>query len=118
MTTDDNRFFPSGAQRDNDTGKLRMSLVPQEELNRVMKRFLDGTMKYGENNWMNGMPLEVYYDCSHRHLAAWWRGEDDEDHAAAAVWNILCAMWTESHLHTLPNTPVLDNRHKYPVSGP
>ena len=97
MMEDKNRQFDTGAQRDTGEGKLRMSLVPQEELKRVMKRYLDGAEKYGENNWMKGMPLSVFYDCAHRHLEAWWRGEDSEDHAAAVVWNMLCAMWTESN---------------------
>lgn len=92
-----NRQFATGAQRDTAAGKLRMSLVPQQELKRVMKRYLDGAEKYGENNWMRGMPLSAYYDCMHRHLEAWWRGDDTEDHAAAVVWNMLCAMWTESN---------------------
>tara|TARA_R110001599_G_scaffold47922_4_gene138495 strand:+ start:2680 stop:3063 length:384 start_codon:yes stop_codon:yes gene_type:complete len=93
----DNREFPTGAQRDNCTGKLRMSLIPQAALKRVMERYLSGAEKYGENNWMKGMPLSVYYDSAHRHLESWRAGEDDEDHASAVVWNMLCAMWTESN---------------------
>jgi hypothetical protein len=105
MKEEKNRQFETGAQRDTGDGKLRMSLVPQQELKRVMKRYLDGAEKYGENNWMNGMPLSVYYDCAHRHLEAWWRGENDEDHAAAVVWNMLCAMWTEKKIaNCVPNT--------------
>lgn len=96
-TSQENRQFSTGAQRDTAQGKLRMSLVPQQELKRVMKRYLDGAEKYGENNWMRGMPLSAYYDCIHRHLEAWWRGDDAEDHAAAVVWNMLCAMWTEAN---------------------
>ena len=96
MTEDQNRQFDTGAQRDTGDGKLRMSLIPQRELERVMLRYLNGANKYGENNWMKGMPLSVYYDCAHRHLSAWWNGDQDEDHAAAVVWNMLCAMWTET----------------------
>ena len=106
--TDENRKFKSGAQRDISTGKLRMSLIPQKELKRVMRRYLDGAEKYGENNWTLGMPLSVYYDCANRHMEAWWHGDDDEDHAAAVVWNLLCAMWTES------NASKLDDRHHFP----
>lgn len=97
MMVENNRQFDTGAQRDTGEGKLRMSLIPQKQLQRVMKRYLDGAEKYGENNWMKGMPMSVFYDCAHRHLAAWWAGETDEDHAAAVVWNMLCAMWTESN---------------------
>ena len=91
----DNRQFTTGAQRDTGDGKLRMSLIPHQELKRVMKRYLDGAEKYGENNWIRGMPLSVYYDSAHRHLEAWWRGDKNEDHAAAVAWNMLCAMYTE-----------------------
>jgi len=105
MKEEINRQFDTGAQRDTGEGKLRMSLMPQQELKRVMKRYLDGAEKYGENNWMKGMPLSVYYDCAHRHLEAWWRGENSEDHAAAVVWNMLCAMWTETKIVSCePNT--------------
>ena len=92
---EENRQFETGAQRDTADGKLRMSLIPQQELKRVMKRYLDGAEKYGENNWMKGMPLSVYFDCAHRHLERWWRGEDDEDQAAAVVWNMLCHAYRE-----------------------
>lgn len=93
-----NREFETGAHRDTGEGKLRMSLIPQAELNRVLKRYLDGAEKYGANNWKKGMPLSVYYDSAQRHLMAWWAGQKDEDHAAAAIWNILGAMWTENNL--------------------
>ena len=52
-----NRDFSSGARRDNDHGKLRMSLIPQEALNRVLKRYLDGAEKYGENKYQLIAPI-------------------------------------------------------------
>ena len=113
MTTN-NRQFDSGAQRDVADDKLRMSLVPQNELKRVMKRYLDGANKYGENNWMRGMPVSVYYDCAHRHLDAWWSGDSSEDHAAAVVWNMLCAMWTESNNNPDEHLDDLNDKWKYP----
>ena len=48
-TTGKPRQFDTGAQRDNGDGKLRMSLVPHEALNRVMMRYLQGADTYGEN---------------------------------------------------------------------
>jgi len=107
--TSNNRQFDTGAQRDTSDGKLRMSLIPPQELERVMRRYLDGAEKYGENNWTKGMPLSVYYDCMHRHLSAWWRGDDQEDHAAAVVWNMMCAMWTEHN-----GDKKLDDRSSFP----
>ena len=67
---------------------------------------------------MKGMPLSVYYDCANRHLEAWWNDDQNEDHAAAVVWNMLCAMWTEANadIVLLNNGDVLDDRHKFPRS--
>ena len=102
-----NRKFETGAQRDSDIGKPRMSLVPQEELIRVMDHYRKGGEKYGINNWKQGMTTSVFYDSAQRHLLKWWQGDTDEDHMAAVVWNVLGAMWTEQ------NKPELDDRENY-----
>ena len=122
MMEEKNRQFDTGAQRDTGEGKLRMSLLPQKELKRVMRRYLDGAEKYGENNWMKGMPMSVFYDCAHRHLEAWWSGKDDEDHAAAVVWNMLCAMWVEDNSwvgeepteEEMEFQQIVEDRHNFP----
>ena len=116
LAEDVNRQFNTGAQRDTGCNKLRHSLIPHEALDRVAKRYLDGAEKYGENNWTKGMPLSVYYDSAMRHMQAWWSGDENEDHAAAAVWNMLCAMWTEENAsqHLASKGEFLDDRCKYP----
>ena len=101
------RQFDTGAQRDTDVGKPRMSLVPHEELMKVASHFVSGGQKYGFNNWKKGMNTSVYYDSAQRHLMKHWQGEESEDHAAAAVWNIMCMMWTEK------NKPELDDRKEF-----
>ena len=60
------RQFNTGAQRDTGEGKPRMSLVPHEELTRLMHRYREGAEKYGENNWMKGMTTSVFYDSAQR----------------------------------------------------
>ena len=109
MTDSENRQFQTGAQRDTGDGKLCMSLVPIKELERVMERYRSGAAKYGDNNWMKGMPLSVYFDSAQRHMMQWWQGDDKEDHAAAAVWNMMCAMWTEEN-----KKEMLDDRLTFP----
>ena len=99
--TSNNRQFDSGAQRDTGDGKLCMSLVPIKELERVMERYRSGGAKYGYNNWMTGMPVSGYYDSAQRNMMQWWQGDDSEDHAAAAVWNMMCAMWTEDNIDSM-----------------
>jgi hypothetical protein len=104
---ENNRKFDTGAHRDTGVGKPRMSLVPQEELERVALHFTKGAERYSPNNWKLGMPLSVYYDSADRHLRKWFQNHTDEDHAAAAIWNIMAAMYTEK------NKPELDDRKEY-----
>lgn len=101
------REFDSGAHRDSANEKLRMSLIPSVELDRVAKHYLNGGIKYGFNNWKKGMPLSVYFDSADRHIKKWWQGKTDEDHLAAAIWNLLGAMWTQTNL------PAMDDRKDF-----
>lgn len=56
--------------------------------------FEQGAQKYGENNWQKGIPVHCYIDSAIRHYLKYKRGDDDERHDRAFVWNILCAIWT------------------------
>ena len=64
----------------------------------VAKHFENGALKYGEHNWEKGIPISRYIDSAMRHLMKDLAGETDEDHAAAFVWNCMCAAWTMEHL--------------------
>lgn len=59
--------------------------------------FEEGAEKYGENNWQKGIPVERYFDSALRHYYKYLRGDTDERHDRAFVWNILCLMWTVMH---------------------
>ncbi len=91
------RKFATGAVRNDDAGKPQMSLIPHAELLRVLERYRDGAVKFGASNWKCGMQLSELYNSAQRHLMAWFMKDASEDHAAAAVWNILCAMWMEQN---------------------
>ena len=64
----------------------------------VAKHFENGALKYGEHNWEKGIPVSRYIDSAVRHLMKDLAGETDEDHAAAFIWNCMCAAWTMEHL--------------------
>ena len=64
------------------------------ELLEVSKHFEEGAKKYGENNWQKGIPTNCYIDSAVRHYLKYLRGDKDEPHDRAFVWNILCCMWT------------------------
>lgn len=61
------------------------------------KHFEEGAKKYGENNWQKGIPTHCYIDSAVRHYLKYLRGDTDEPHDRAFVWNILCCIWTCIH---------------------
>ena len=63
----------------------------------VAKHFEDGAVKYGDNNWQKGIYLHCYIDSALRHYFKYRRGDKDEPHDRAFMWNILCAIWTHKH---------------------
>ena len=60
----------------------------------LSKHFEAGAKKYGENNWQKGIPTNCYIDSAVRHYLKWQRGDTDEPHDRAFVWNIICCIWT------------------------
>lgn len=63
----------------------------------VSKHFEAGAKKYGEYNWQKGIPTHCYIDSAVRHYLKHLRGDKDEPHDRAFVWNILCCIWTCEH---------------------
>lgn len=104
------QIYPTGANRDNPTGKGAMNLIPANAILRVSRHYEDGAKKYGDNNWTKGIPTSRYIDAALRHLFKYLAGCQDEDHLSAAVWNILCLMWTEEHLPHMQDIPPLVGR--------
>lgn len=72
----------------------------------VSKHFEEGAKKYGENNWKRGLPLHCYLDSAVRHFLKWFRGDKDEPHDRAFIWNILCAIWTYKHKPELDDVEI------------
>lgn len=73
----------------------------------VSKHFEEGAKKYGEHNWEKGIPTHCYLDSGVRHLMKWLRGDDDEPHGRAFVWNMICLIWT------FENQPQMDDMVTY-----
>lgn len=73
--------------------RLEYHVVPTVYLE-VAKHFEAGAKKYGEYNWQKGIPTHCYIDSAVRHYLKWLRGDKDEPHDRAFVWNILCCIWT------------------------
>lgn len=63
----------------------------------VSKHFEEGAAKYGPYNWQRGIPVHCYIDSAVRHYLKYLRGDTDEPHDRAFVWNIMCCIWTCKH---------------------
>ena len=107
------RSYVTGSVRDVRTGKGRFDLISPIALRRLAVHLENGARKYDERNWEKGQPLMDYIDSALRHIASYVEGYRDEDHMAAALWNIHGFIHTEELISrgVLPNS--LDNR---PVS--
>jgi hypothetical protein len=89
------RTFDTGAQRDRGTMKGRPDLRAVHALNRYDRWNEKGAKKYAARNWEKGMPLSEFFNSAQRHMDKLLAGYTDEDHAAAALWNIKHFLETE-----------------------
>lgn len=50
-----------------------------------------------EWNWQKGLPVKCYVNSAIRHYLKWLRGDEDEPHDRAFVWNLIACLWTCKH---------------------
>ncbi len=84
--------FASGMVRDTQDGKIDFTLVLDGPL---LERWADhltkGAGKYAPRNWMlasGDAEYQRFRQSAFRHFVQWMRGDADEDHAAAVVFNL------------------------------
>jgi hypothetical protein len=82
-------FGENTAMREPATGKGRPGLISPFALTRVAKWYELGANKYADRNWEKGMPFSRYTDSMFRHLIAWEKGDETEDHLSAIIWNAM-----------------------------
>ena len=102
--------FETGAVRDIHTGKGRYDLIPWDAIHELAIHCELGALKYGERNCEKGIPIHSLIDSASRHISCYMRGQKDENHLRAAMWNIAFAIEMElnhSELQDIPNR--LDN---------
>ena len=74
----------------------------------LSKHFEEGCKKYGEDNWQKGIPMSAYIDSAVRHLIKDIRGDTDEPHDRAFIWNLVCLLWTHKHKPEMNDLPFKD----------
>lgn len=79
----------------------------------LSKHYEDGAVKYGDRNWEQGIPCHCYIDSAYRHLLKFCRGDEDEPHDRAFLWNICGLIWTIEHRKDCMDIPFyIDRREK------
>ena len=107
------REFDSGAVRDMAEGKGDMVSMPWEALLRLSKHYENGAKKYKRWNYRQGIPVSSYIDSACRHLAKYQCGYDDEDHLAAAAFNVLGAMLMENTMPEMQDLPLRKDKNTF-----
>jgi len=82
----------SSAVRESDIGKGRPDLISPWALTRLSQHYERGAIKYSDRNWEPGMPFSRYTASMFRHLIAWMKKDESEDHLAAIAWNAFAIM--------------------------
>lgn len=101
----DRTEFTTGAVRDMHAGKGRMDLLPVTAIIELSKHCENGAIKYGERNVDKGIPQHSFIDSGLRHLFKYLRGDKDENHLVAALWNIAWAVEQEVNKPELIDLP-------------
>lgn len=57
-----------------------------------------GAKKYAPNNWRHILETNCFVDSATRHFLKFMRGDDDEPHDRAFLWNLLGLLWTVKQL--------------------
>lgn len=87
--------FDTGARRDIRSGKGRFDLINPFFLKRLALVLEAGATKYGDNNYLKGMPIKRYLDSCLRHINCYQEGDREEDHLVQAAWNIMAIVATQ-----------------------
>ena len=71
----------------------------------VSKHYQDGAKKYAERNMEKGLPFHSLVDSALRHYAKAHRGDKDEPHERAVIWNLLTLLYMVNNKPELNDLP-------------
>lgn len=94
--------FATGMVRDVQKGKARFDLVYKPLYWRWAELMARGAEKYGERNWEKAATqaeMDRFKASAERHLQQYLRGDRDEDHAAAVIFNLAGAEYVRERMN-------------------
>ena len=84
----DKVIHESGATRHNDIGEARFDLISPYALEALARVYGHGASRHGDRNWEQGLPKGDTLNRVLRHLAAYMKGNTDDDHLGHAFWGL------------------------------
>ncbi len=103
--------FASGMKRDVEDNKTLYHLVLDGPMfERWAEHLTKGAKKYDEGNWLKAegaAELKRFRKSAMRHFIQWMRGDRDEDHAAAVMFNMNGAEYVKEKMHTHGTDPII-----------
>lgn len=109
------KVFSTGMQRDSGLKTLRPDLIWLPGLVRLAELYGKGAVKYAERNWEKASTAEElarFEASAWRHFVQYMRGDRDEDHVSAVVFNLWGAEMVREKLnaqvaeHTVETDPI------------
>jgi hypothetical protein len=89
------RVFATGAKRDSNSNKPFIHNLKGYTRQRYGYHTNLGSAKYGDGNFLKGIPTEVALESLDRHLAAFMEGDRSEDHLSAIIFGAQLCMLNE-----------------------
>jgi len=86
--------YASGMRRDTQEGKPDYTLVNEAAFTRWAMHMTIASAKYGRGNYLladSPEELDRFKASAYRHMVQWQRGDVDEDHMAAVMFNLAAA---------------------------
>jgi hypothetical protein len=91
----DSRVFETGAKRDSNYAKPFIHNLQGYTRLRFGYHTNLGARKYGDGNFLKGIPTPVALESLDRHLALYLVGDRSEDHLSAIIFNAQLCMLNE-----------------------
>lgn len=102
-----------GAVRSDSSGKGRFDLISPFGLKRLALRYEGGAIHKGERNFEKGFPISRCIESAMRHINEHNEGDREEDHMAAAAWQLFIVMHFEEMIERGILPEELDNQPRY-----
>ena len=83
----------------------------------VAIHYADGARKYEERNWEKGLNVHCFIDSGVRHYLKFKRGDTDEPHHRAFIWNMFGAIWTHTYKPDLIDLPFKEYENSIEFDG-